>query len=247
MKIIHLSDIHSSIAALKQLVRHIGARPDLNDCALAITGDVTDDGQPQEWRAIELALAPLAGRLPVYIIPGNHDCGALGITYDRERAECAAKYCRKLSSAPIVDSPTGLKVWTLGAWRIIGLDSQRGNADDFLPPLARGEIGHAQLAALEVELADPAPTILLLHHHPRWHDQGHLLEDAGELLRLLERRPQVKAILYGHRHVEGLWGSATARQWIASGKSTDLVDGRLQYRTLELETGRLQTLTCPAP
>jgi 3',5'-cyclic-AMP phosphodiesterase len=247
VKIIHLSDIHSLVPQLKQLVLHIGARPDLDDCALVVTGDVTDDGQPQEWRAIELALAPLVGKLPIMVIPGNHDCGALGVTYDRERAETAAKYCRKLSSPPVVDSPTGLKVWELEAWRVIGLDSQRGNADDWLPPLARGEIGTAQLAALEIELADPAPTIILLHHHPRWHDQGHLLEDAGELLRLLERRPQVKAILFGHQHVEGLWGSATARLWISSGKSTEVKDGHLRYRTLELETMRVQGVTLPAP
>lgn len=104
MNIIHLSDLHSEIAALKQLVRHIGVRPDLDDCALVITGDVTDDGQPQEWRAIELALAPLVGKIPIMIVPGNHDTGDHGITYDRERAETAAKYCRKLSSTPVVDS-----------------------------------------------------------------------------------------------------------------------------------------------
>jgi 3',5'-cyclic-AMP phosphodiesterase len=247
MQIIHLSDLHSELAALKQLVRHIGARTDLDDCALVITGDVTDDGQPQEWRAIELALAPLVGKLPIFIVPGNHDCGAQGITYDRERAETAARYCRKLSSAPVVDSPTGLKVWELAGHRVIGLDSQAGNADDWLPPLARGEIGTAQLAALEVELADPAPTILLLHHHPRWADPAHVLEDAGALLRLLERRPQVRAILFGHQHVEDKWGSATVRLWLSSGKSTEIKDGRLRYRTLEMETWRVQEVTLPAP
>lgn len=242
MKIIHLSDTHGEAAALKRIVSHILARPDLAACAVAITGDITDDSKPSEWRAVQTALAPLVGLVPIWAVPGNHDCGAMGITYDPERAERARAVCDMISTTPITTSPSGLRVWRWGVWRIVGLDSQAGNAGELLPPLARGEIGRAQLAALEVELADPAPTVILLHHHPRWSEPLHTLEDAGELTRMIARRPQVKAVLYGHQHVEALWGKegGASRLWISAGKSTEERGGRLRYRTLDLETLRLE-------
>lgn len=242
MKIIHLSDTHGEEAAIRRLVAHILSRPDLAACAVAITGDITDDSKPSEWRAVQTALASLVGLVPIWAVPGNHDCGAMGITYDPERAERARRICDMISTTPIVTSPSGLRVWRWGTWRVVGLDSQAGNAGELLPPLARGEIGRAQLAALEVELQDPAPTVVLLHHHPRWDEAFHVLEDAGELTRLIARRPNVRAVLFGHQHVEALWGKegGSSRLWVSAGKSTEERGGRLRYRVLDLETMRLE-------
>lgn len=235
MKIAHISDTHGDGAGLRAIVAHILARPDLAQLAVAITGDVTDDGQPAEWRAIQQALAPLTGLVPLWLVPGNHDCGMRGITYDEARAERARTACDMISTTPIIASPTGLRVWRWGTYRIIGLDSQRGQAGELLPPLARGEIGKAQLAALEVELADPSPTVVLLHHHPLWDEALHVLEDAASLKKLIERRPQVKAVLFGHQHKEAVWGTPKTRLWVSSGKST----ADRAYRVLDLETLRL--------
>jgi 3',5'-cyclic AMP phosphodiesterase CpdA len=247
VKIIHLSDLHGEEAAIKRLVAHVLARPDLASLAIAITGDITDDSKPSEWRAVQTALAPLVGLVPIWAVPGNHDCGHVGITFDPERAERARRACDMISATPIVTSPSGLRVWRWGTWRIIGLDSQAGNAGEMLPPLARGEIGTKQLAALEVELGDPAPTVVLLHHHPRWDEPLHVLEDAGELTRLITRRPQVRAALFGHQHKEALWGKegGASRLWISAGKSTEERGGRLRYRTLDLETLRLEVCSVP--
>lgn len=235
MKIIHLSDPHGDGEGLRAIVGHVLARPDLAQLALAITGDVTDDGQPHEWRAIQQALAPLTGLVSLWLVPGNHDCGMKGITYDEERAARARTACDIISTTPIIASPTGLRVWRWGVYRVIGLDSQRGQAGELLPPLARGEIGASQLAALEVELADPSPTIILLHHHPLWDEALHVLEDAASLKALIERRPHVRAVLFGHQHKEAVWGTPKTRLWVSSGKSTD----QRAYRVLDLETLRL--------
>lgn len=235
MKIAHISDTHGDGEALKAIVADILARPDLAQLAVALTGDVTDDGQPAEWRAIQQALAPLVGLVPLWLVPGNHDCGMRGITYDEERAARARTACDMISTTPIIASPTGLRVWRWGVNRIIGLDSQRGQAGELLPPLARGEIGASQLAALEVELADPSPTIILLHHHPLWDEALHVLEDAASLKKLIERRPHVRAVLFGHQHKEAVWGTPKTRLWVSSGKSTD----QRAYRVLDLETLRL--------
>lgn len=235
MKIAHVSDIHGDGEGLRAIVASILAREDLAQLALAITGDVTDDGQPHEWRGVQQALAPLTGLIPIWMVPGNHDCGMSGITYDEERAQRSRHAIDMISTTPIIASPTGLRVWRWGVNRIIGLDSQRGQAGEILPPLARGEIGKAQIAALEVELADPSPTVVLLHHHPLWDEALHVLEDAAALKALIERRPQVKAVLFGHQHKEALWGTPKTRLWVSSGKSTD----QLAYRLLDLETMRL--------
>ena len=138
MKIIHLSDPHGDGAGLRAIVGHILARPDLAQLAVALTGDATDDGQPAEWRAIQQALAPLVGLVPLWLVPGNHDTGAHGITYDEERAARARTACDMISTTPTIASPTGLRVWRWGVYRVIGLDSQRGQAGELLPPLARG-------------------------------------------------------------------------------------------------------------
>lgn len=234
MKIAHISDTHGDGEALKAIVADILARPDLAQLAVALTGDVTDDGQPAEWRAIQQALAPLVGLVPLWLVPGNHDCGMRGITYDEERAARARTACDMISTTPIIASPTGLRVWRWGVNRVIGLDSQRGQAGELLPPLARGEIGASQIAALEVELADPAPTIILLHHHPLWSEWAHALEDFKVLLALLDRRPQVKAVLYGHRHRED---TATRGKTLYLGSGKTPADRA--YRVLDLETLRL--------
>jgi 3',5'-cyclic AMP phosphodiesterase CpdA len=252
MVIAHLSDTHlgeRGVNALRlhQLAKHIRARHDAGEeIACALTGDCTHDGQLAEWVDLQAALEPLRGHLPLWVVPGNHDCGRLGITYDSKRAAQARLEISVLADAPLRDV-CGLKVWTWGGYKVIGLDSQRGNAGGVLPPLARGQLGAAQIAALEVELQDELPTVILLHHHPRWRDAGHVLEDASELIALIQRRGSVRAVLYGHQHLEACWGSEGARRWLCAGKATDLVDGRLEYRTLEPATGRVQTVSCPTP
>jgi hypothetical protein len=62
---------------------------------------------------------------------------------------------------------------------------------------------------------------------------------------VVARHPHVKGVLYGHRHVEGLRIEG-GTQWIASGKTTAAQGGQLALRTLELASGRVQVVTCPA-
>lgn len=253
MIIAHLSDPHlgerpANAARLHQLALHVRARHDSGEeIAAALTGDLTHDSQPSEWEALHKALEPLAGHVPLWLVPGNHDVGRLGITYDRVRAERARAEIGVVADTPL-RAARGMLVWEWAECKILGLDSTRGNEDDFLPPLARGEIGLAQLAALEVELQDEQPTVVLLHHHPRWRDPGHVLEDASALLELITRRAHVRVVLYGHQHVEALYGLEGTRRWLCAGKATDLDgEGRLRYRTIEPQSGRVQVVTCPAP
>ena len=117
------------------------------------------------------------------------------------------------------EGSTWPRVWHHAGRRIIGLDSQAGQEGEWLPPLARGELGQRQLMLLEVELQTPAPTTILLHHHPLWHDPAHLLEDAVQLRKLLERRAWVDDVLFGHQHRAGVWEFGGVR-YVAQGAST---------------------------
>ena len=209
--------------------------------AVVITGDLTHNGERAEWDALSRALAPCLGHVPLLLLLGNHDCGALGITYDADTARMSRREAAALSH-PHSRYAHGLRVWWMDGVKVIGLDSQAGNAGEILPPLARGELGAMQIAALEGELADEVPTILALHHHPLWSEWAHKLEDSDQLLALIDRRPHVMHVLYGHRHhaqnqrVGGV-------QYVASGKTTALVDGRLVWREVDTATGDVREVS----
>lgn len=239
-RLLHLSDLHigeseQELRALRALVKSILSRPDVGELALAITGDLTHGCKPEEWAQLRRALAPLRGSVPVYAVAGNHDCGELGITYDAQRARFADHQLRLINEPARWSN--GLRAWReVGGCTLLGLDSQRGNSDDLLPPLARGEIGKPQLASLAVALQDEdAPIILLLHHHPRWSQWAHVLEDVNALLALVLPRKQVRAVLYGHRH-HAAQEIEQGRLWLASGKSTAAQGSVLTYSEIELST-----------
>lgn len=244
MIIVHWSDLHigeanSNAARLRGLVRQVVARHDAGEAvAVALSGDLTHNGHGREWRALKLALAPLIARgIPIYGVLGNHDCGPLGIDYDSETADASRRELLKLVTSP-TRGARGLLVWDCGAHKVIGLDSQRGQRGEILPSLARGEIGDDQLAALEVELQDEVPTLVILHHHPLWSEWAHALEDAAELLAIIGRRPHVTHVLYGHRHHAQAQRVGTTI-YVASGKTTEVKAGELHQRELHLDTGEL--------
>lgn len=212
--------------------------------AVVVTGDLTHNGERAEWDALSRALAPCLGHVPLMLLLGNHDTGALGITYDDTTARMSRREAATLSH-PHSRYAHGLRVWWVGEVKVIGLDSQAGNAGEILPPLARGEIGGMQLAALEGELMDEVPTIIALHHHPLWSEWAHVLEDAPALLALIERRPHVTHVLYGHRHhaqIQRVGGV----QYVASGKTVDPVGGQLVWREIDTVTGDVREVSAGA-
>lgn len=244
MRIVHLSDTHlrGDARRLIQITRQLRARQDAGaDLALAITGDVTENGELAEWVDLQAALQPVYGRMPIWIVEGNHDVGARGIHWSAERAARARLEIGTWAD-PTVHEARGLRVWQRGKLKVVGLDSTIGRE-----LLARGEIGAAQLAALEVELMDQVDTVILLHHHPLWQDPLHALKDDAALLALLDRRPQVRTVLFGHQHVEAQWMRGRTL-YASSRKVTDLdSEGRLAWRELDCSTWTMQRVTCPAP
>ncbi|BAM04502.1 metallophosphoesterase family protein [Phycisphaera mikurensis] len=152
------------------------------DCAL-------DTGEPGDYERLASLLAPLRERgLPVWLTLGNHD--------HRDRMEAAFADPRPQTG------PAGRRVARVETDNAVLLLLDSLIETDRTP----GELGPAQLAWLEAELAaTPAgrPALVFLHHPPLPPEPGvepwGLLDDA-ELAEVLRHRPAATALVHGHTH-----------------------------------------------
>lgn len=146
--------------------------------AFLLTGDLVHD-DPLGYAH----LRPLLGTDPpvTYCIPGNHDSA------DGMRAALAGEPFRINGSA------------RHGGWLLVMLDSTVAGA-------AHGRIAGPELERLDHALADNPDlhALVCLHHHAvpagsRWLDALGL-ENATELFGVIDRHPQVRALVWGHVH-----------------------------------------------
>ena len=246
LRIPHLSDLHltadDSAPANRnawRLVHHIieGYAEDEN--VVLITGDLTDNGQESERRALEaLLLALKAAGFKVLGCAGNHDYALGGNIF---LPESIVPFNKTIG---VGTYPT---IWRAKSEPLtfIGLDSaDPGDAEWF----AQGIVGKAQLALLsgildETRLAG-RKSLVYLHHHPflrikALEDLGMPLVDADALMERLEGRAE--CLLFGHRHVSELWREHHDVPYIlASGRVTQAdANGILRYRLLVMEHGEI--------
>jgi 3',5'-cyclic AMP phosphodiesterase CpdA len=191
-----LSDLHvkargelsyrvvDTAAMLRACVKHVLAlqqRPD----AVAITGDLTDGGQPEEYALLRELIAPLA--MPVYLIPGNHD--------ERHAMRAAfADHAYLGQSRDVVQ-------YAIDAHplRIVAIDT-------VIPGESGGALDGVSIAWLDRTLAQAPgrPTVVLMHHPPFTTHIGHMdaygLRNPEALAAVIRRHPQVERILCGHVH-----------------------------------------------
>jgi 3',5'-cyclic-AMP phosphodiesterase len=147
--------------------------------AVLVTGDVAESGAPREYERARELLAPLG--LPVHVLPGNHDDGDA------------------LAAHLGWDGAHGYVV-RAGGIRLVALDSTRPGADDGLLSAQRLEWLEAELAA------DPAPTVLAMHHPPlltgipSLDRLGIAAGERAALAALLAANPHVVRVVAGHVH-----------------------------------------------
>lgn len=150
---------------------------------LILTGDLAQDEVLETYLMLREALGSWVARCR--IIPGNHD----------DRANL-----RKAFPELFSENEGALTfVLSAGGWRIIGLDSH-------VPGEVRGRVDGVQLAWLRTELASACgtPTLLFVHHPPipinvAWIDKLGL-DEATELVELIETSPDIKVVCAGHVH-----------------------------------------------
>ena len=147
--------------------------------AIVVTGDIVHDESRVGYLRFRKILESLGP--PAFCVPGNHD--------DPEvLAECLV--------TPRVQVCGDTQ---LGTWRVILL-STFGDGE------VAGALGSAELARLEATLEEyPGEHTLICMHHPpvpmgsAWLDTPGL-RGAGELVQLVRRHAQVRAVLWGHVH-----------------------------------------------
>lgn len=166
-------DPRRNLEALLEKVRSL--RPDL----LLLTGDLSEDGSRASYQYLRACLKPLV--VPVLALPGNHDdAGLLEETFP---------------GSP-VDT---ISVSEHGTWQVIRLNSCQ-------PGKPEGRLGERTLADLEefLQKGENRPQLIALHHQPiiigsPWIDRYPLLHPQP-LLQMLDRYPNVKAVVWGHVH-----------------------------------------------
>lgn len=212
--------------ALDHLRRSLGSVDQL-----VLTGDLANRGHPETYARLRQAVAEWEDRLRV--VPGNHD--------DREMVR-AAFGDRFVSGSVSLDFVT-----TLGAFRLIGLDTLR-------PWRVHGRLGAEQLAWLEAELRrSDAPTLLFMHHPPirvgAWWLDKDLLRDHAALHDVVEQSP-VRALFCGHVHQESRGRFAGADVWTTPSTAYQFVPRSLiprstrslpAFRVIDLDGERIDT------
>ncbi len=186
-RIVHITDTHlwadpdtvyrgwrtnRSLLAVVEHIRAQGPQPD----AVLLTGDLAHDEKPRTYRRLRDIIATLEA--PVWALPGNHDHPA---AFQQHLAPaCYLSH---------VDIP---------GWRVILLNSH-------LPGRIGGRLQESELARLTQLLEDCQTPCLVALHHPAW--QVHSawldvigLENGPQLMELLMKSEQVRAVVCGHIH-----------------------------------------------
>lgn len=179
---------------------------------IAVTGDLTNIGLPQEHINALTWLKGLGAAERVSVIPGNHDIySRLG--RDPGTARWAAYMASDVPGTLHADhSETFPFVRMLGSVAIIGVNS----AVPTPPLVALGRVGAAQIARLATileRLGRARVFRLMLIHHPPLTGQARRyrdLVDAGALEAVLARHG-AELVIHGHNHRNMLaWCRTTA-------------------------------------
>lgn len=155
-------------------------RPD----ALLVSGDLTQNGAPEEYARVRELLAPLD--LEPHVLPGNHDARAAM----RQAFGLPGRGAEPVSYA--VD---------LGPLRLVCLDST-------IPGAEAGALDGRRVEWLDAALGEDreTPTVLALHHPPlstaipTFDAIGLAPEWRAALAEVLARHPQVARVVAGHVH-----------------------------------------------
>ena len=171
-------------ASLDRAVAHLNQRRPAPDLVL-VTGDLTQEGGPEEYADARAGLAALD--MPAYVIPGNHD----------DRANMAAAF----GADGYLPKDGGFLHYVIDGrpLRILALDTH-------VPGESGGALCDERLAWLERRLAEEPerPTLIAMHHPP--FATGIPAFDAigcrgGDALGdLVVRYHNIEGVLCGHVH-----------------------------------------------
>jgi 3',5'-cyclic-AMP phosphodiesterase len=173
-------DPDESLLRAVEAILDLPQRPD----ALVISGDLTQNGTPEEYERVRQLVAPL--ELPPHVLPGNHDLrGPM----------------REVFGLPGEGEEPISYVADLGPLRLVCLDS-------IIPGGEAGALDEGRIEWLEAALGEEPkrPTVLAMHHPPlatampTFDAIGLAPEWRAALGEVLARHPQVLRVIAGHVH-----------------------------------------------
>jgi len=184
MKIAHISDIHTAEPQflpnlLERVIKEINKiEPEI----VVITGDLTENGYPFEFKRAESYIEKIECDKKV-VIPGNHDARNVGYLGFEEI----------FGHRSTIEKYEGIT--------IVGVDSTQPDLDD-------GHVGREKYGWIEHCLDTDEFKVVALHHHlisvPKTGRERNILIDAGDVLELLIRCG-TDLVLCGHKHVPWIW------------------------------------------
>ena len=233
LKILQISDLHilpdatgtlmgvNTDACFRKVLKEAHADHGQFDLII-VTGDLAQNPSPAGYLRIMQTLQIY--QTPTLCLPGNHDDFAMMQTILNSGGISCSKHLQMLD------------------WQIICLNSQK-------PDSPVGLLSAAELLFLECCLDEQpeTPTLIALHHPcvssgSPWLDSMQLTNSA-ELLELLSRHKQVKAVTFGHVHQEIACRShdialysvpATCFQFLPQSSQFSLENSAPGYRLFEL-------------
>jgi Icc protein len=182
-------DANEKLATALAYLQGLDRRPDV----ILATGDLTDNGRPEQYA---LLVELLAGcDIPLFVIPGNHD--------EREPFRAA------FGALPYVPASGPIQyVIEDHDVRLVAVDTLREDHHD-------GALDAQRLAWIDATLSarPDVPTIVFMHHPPFttgiWWMDCIGLTGARDFEAVIRRHPQVRLVLCGHLHrpIQTAWGA----------------------------------------
>ncbi len=239
LRIVQITDSHlfanpasklnglNTLNSLQQVMQAvIVCKPDI----ILFTGDLVDTPTNAAYQQVASVIGQ--SPIPVYCLAGNHD--------QPEQLK------QSLSSEKIRVDDSAI----VGAWQLIFLNSYQAGTHS-------GRLVDNNLQMLNSNLSKhpKRPALICLHHHPvpidsLWMDTMGL-QQADELFAVLDRYPQVKAVVWGHIHqqfeqrrkgVKLLGSPSTCVQFMPGATEFSLDDKPPGYRWLNLHIdGEIET------
>jgi hypothetical protein len=204
-----VNDLHHATAEcdpfFRSLVAQMRTHADVDFCL--IVGDLADTGRPESFAAVGDAFAGLG--VPLYTVPGNHDCDV-----EKNTNLYSQAFPGRLNYA-----------FTHKGWQFVGLDSTEAEKWE------KTRISDTTLAWLDTTLPtlDPARPTVLFTHFPIATGVNLAPVNAAEVLARFAR-VNLRAAFTGHYHarVERRQGDAALLTNVCCSRMRDNHDGSIE-------------------